>query len=577
MKISSRLQILLAILALFLSVTACIFGGSQASRTPAPGQTSAPASLGNQNLTNPAVGLEGLTSYQAVLTVGFNGTEQNAASQWTTTYTLSTDTASGTRLLSVAATGVDPNSSLDGWFGGTYHGMLLSRDGTESSCEAARIDSGSSPASLDVAAFLPLVTGASATGTEVVAGISAQHFTFSQAAVGFPGKATVKGDMWLAASGGYLVKYQLQLQGGSDVFGQGMNGTMTWDYQLNNVNSALQITLPDNCPAGLIDAPAMDGAELLNDEPGLLEFNAAASLADVAAYYEKQLPTLGYTVLFKPSQPPQQFEEETYTKPGLLLTLRIDKVADKSSHVLITLEQGQAAAQGPTPTAEPSTNPQGDAQSRLNKAFGLLFGSKAAPTPLGSYHLELTESLPVADASGKITVSAEQISADVSGADIYMKHTVNQQVQVEGYLKDGKEYTVQNGKAAPSLGTFTIDWVSWRADVITPYTIAAMGPAAKGQDTIDGRSADVFTLDTANVAPSLLTTVQSMTSFTPNSPILTAASGTAWIDQKTGALLKLNLDYTDGLKDAQGNVTQATPGHIELTISKVGAVTVNLP
>ena len=104
-----------------------------------------------------------------------------------------------------------------------------------------------------------------------------------------------------------------------------------------------------------------------------------------------------------------------------------------------------------------------------------------------------------------------------------------------------------------------------------------MGPAANGEDTIDGRSADVFTLDTANVAPSQLTMVQSMTSFTPNSPIVTAASGTAWIDQKTGALLKLNLDYTDGLKDAQGNVTQATKGHIELTISKVGAVTVNLP
>ena len=63
MKISSRLQILIAVLALFISVTACIFGGSQGSRTPAPGQTSAPgqtyapASLGNQNLINPAVAL----------------------------------------------------------------------------------------------------------------------------------------------------------------------------------------------------------------------------------------------------------------------------------------------------------------------------------------------------------------------------------------------------------------------------------------------------------------------------------------------------------------------------------------
>ena len=62
MKISSRLQILIAVLALFISVTACIFGGSQGSSTPAPGQTSAPASLGIQNLIYPAVGLEGLTS-----------------------------------------------------------------------------------------------------------------------------------------------------------------------------------------------------------------------------------------------------------------------------------------------------------------------------------------------------------------------------------------------------------------------------------------------------------------------------------------------------------------------------------
>jgi hypothetical protein len=59
---------------------------------------------------------------------------------------------------------------------------------------------------------------------------------------------------------------------------------------------------------------------------------------------------------------------------------------------------------------------------------------------------------------------------------------------------------------------------------------------------------------------------------------VTAARGQVWLDQQTGALLKASLVYEVEIKDlVSGKGIGSGAGQVELTVTQVGAVTVQLP
>jgi hypothetical protein len=167
-----------------------------------------------------------------------------------------------------------------------------------------------------------------------------------------------------------------------------------------------------------------------------------------------------------------------------------------------------------------------------------------------------------------------QISADVQAANLYLKHIVDQQVVYDGYVVNDQEYAVLNGQVENAPGTVKQDWAALQLDIVTPYSVASLGPVAQGQDSVDGRATDVFALDSTRADPSILATVQSMSLLAGIN--ITSASGTVWLDQQTGALLKLILDYTAEPKVQQGSGGSVS-GHIELIVSQVGRVSVRLP
>ena len=56
--------------------------------------------------------------------------------------------------------------------------------------------------------------------------------------------------------------------------------------------------------------------------------------------------------------------------------------------------------------------------------------------------------------------------------------------------------------------------------------------------------------------------------------------GTAWVDKQTGALLKLTLDYQEGVTDpmaANNPVMGSASGHVDFLVTQVGKTTVTLP
>jgi hypothetical protein len=235
--------------------------------------------------------------------------------------------------LTIAKTG--DNAEPDPLFLAEVSGTAYEQHGT-AGCTASVLDPAQSQVALmEPAGFLTAVIGAQPAGTETVNGLAANHFTFDERALGQAGIATTTGEMWLAASGGYLVKYTLTTQGDANTFGDGIVGTLTVDYELSGVNEPVTLQLPDDCPAGRVDAPRLPDAANVVEVPGLLSYDTAASLAEAAAFYQQQLPSLGWTVLDEPGAGEHSVMLE-YTQAGQTLTIAIT-ASDSGSRVDIVL------------------------------------------------------------------------------------------------------------------------------------------------------------------------------------------------------------------------------------------------
>ena len=114
--------------------------------------------------------------------------------------------------------------------------------------------------------------------------MAADHYTFDERALGLDGLATSSGELWVASSGGYLLKYVLKTQGDANYFGEGLAGALTLDYELTGANQPVKVTLPAGCPPGVVDAPRLPDAANIQDLPGLLSYDTATSLANAATF-----------------------------------------------------------------------------------------------------------------------------------------------------------------------------------------------------------------------------------------------------------------------------------------------------
>ncbi|MDP3045868.1 MAG: hypothetical protein Q8O07_00105, partial [Chloroflexota bacterium] len=239
--------------------------------------------------------------------------------------------------------------------------------------------------------------------------------------------------------------------------------------------------------------------------------------------------------------------------------------------------KGSASA----PTAAPAA-PSKDAQTRISdSASRLLLDDSPA---FKSFHIEASGTDPSWDQQGKkVANQGFTLKADKSGTDLYLLYTTDKlgdkaATKTEGYSingglagKDGtgKEYVLEAGKLTESLGTVSMTWVFFPLKVAMPLVVAAMGASAQGTESIDGRQADKFAVDSANAPAGVLGALGSFLT-------VTSAKGTVWIDKETGALLKCNLDYAQDFVDPPGSKTVAGKGngHIELIVTKANNTTV---
>ena len=183
---------------------------------------------------------------------------------------------------------------------------------------------------MEPAGFLTAVHGADEAGSETVNDVAAKHYTFDDRALGQMKRAKSTGEMWVASDGGYIVRYKVTTTGDAEYFGDGIAGTLTWDYELTNVNQPVTVQLPEDCPDGLIDAPVLSDAANIENLPGSLSFEMSSNLADAAAFYQEQLPSLGWKLE----------EEQAISGPSAFMRFTQD---NRQMMVTMTAEAGVTA------------------------------------------------------------------------------------------------------------------------------------------------------------------------------------------------------------------------------------------
>ena len=279
--------------------------------------------IGPFNLPDPAAGLADLAGYQAALTMAFDGTRDGAPLKWTKTYTLLAAREPPARLLTIARDGGLPDTSPV-WLaeaGGTAYDRR-----PEQGCLASALGPEGGPAAaLEPAAMLTGVLGAQEAGQETVNDVPANHYAFDERALGQLGLAKASGEVWVAAEGGYVVRYLSSTTGDADFFGAGTAGTLALDYELTGAGQPPAIVIPADCPAGLVDAPQLPDAANVDSQPGALASTTQTSLPDALAFYLSELPALGWTAVgdshAATPAPDQTTAILDFTRPGLRLTV----------------------------------------------------------------------------------------------------------------------------------------------------------------------------------------------------------------------------------------------------------------
>jgi hypothetical protein len=256
---------------------------------PAASNVEVEVGPGSFDLVDPRSGLADLAGYRQALVVSFEGTKDGQPHQWSKTITLVHTGEPLASMLTIESSGdvaaADPAVIAEAT-GALYQ---IGPDGT---CTGEPLDPTSSPIALqEPAALLGGLLGAEETGSEEANGVAALHYTFDERAMAESGRAETDGEVWVAADGGQVVRYVRTTSADAAYFGEGVEGTATWAYDLTEIGEQPAIALPPGCQ---VDAPSMVDATNLQVLPTWMGFDTTASVEEVTAFYQGQLPGRGW-------------------------------------------------------------------------------------------------------------------------------------------------------------------------------------------------------------------------------------------------------------------------------------------
>jgi hypothetical protein len=182
------------------------------------------------------------------------------------------------------------------------------------------------------------VSNARYVGAETVNNIKTKHYTYDDKAATLTIFGKVTGNIWVAADGGYVVKEDVKFTGGRGLFSAtAAKGDGKWLWELADANQPVTIKAPENCGGAGTDLPVMKDAIEKASMGDTLTYKSPSELADVVAFYQKQMPAAGWKAEGE-AQVTDQFAQLEFSKGAQKASLMLSVESDQTM-VLITVSQ----------------------------------------------------------------------------------------------------------------------------------------------------------------------------------------------------------------------------------------------
>ena len=514
----------------------------------------------------PLTGLDSLTHYKASLTVSTQEQTSSGSVNRTAQYSLSAWPAESAVFEAIDSFDTANNQPLKLTLGKVGQADYMIWNG-DSGCQVAWASDSINTDATDLSFYLYALGSGTPAGDETVAGIATHAYQVNSDSVGIQG-IQADGKVWLAASGGFLVKYHLVLTGNQALFGADGNGSKTIDYELSGINDGTPLTYPGDCLPVLTDIPASSDAQGIQRMPDDLSYTSASTQDLLKTFYDQYFTGQGWVAETENDLSTGE-KDFPYIQVSTGRTADVFLVTQAST---TSVEVQTIEAQTPQNPGQATSTPGGAANQNptilVTTALGKLLGDANTPSVFPSYTMSMNESIPGAPGN---TITTLQV--DGQGANYHFVLSSGG-TQTDAIHFNGQDYTVVNGKAQPGSAMLAVNWAMWRLDPAMIFSAAAASDlTAQAGTTLEGRQVDVYTVDSSSLGAPLPDYSMGLLPY-----VITAIQGTVWIDHATGGLLKTDLQFEANVRKP-GETTPSAPGKGELhiTVSQIGQVTVSLP
>jgi hypothetical protein len=308
--------------------------------------TSAPDAGDALNLSSRDAGLDKLKSYRMTWQAKWNSTEAGKTDatnwNWVEEYTAEPK-ALHLSWKAITPDQADKSNVMEMWQIGDTTYMMTYDDQGKGSCVSMSSDDSSSQLTKGIFSPNSLggVSNGKLVGNETINGIPARHYKYDEKGATLAAFGKVSGDVWVSAGGGYVVKDVMNWQGGAGLLGTSASskGDGNWTWELSNVDQPLDIKAPENCGGAAKGLPIMADATGKTQMGDMLIYATAGKIADVVAFYEKELPAAGWQAEGEPSVT-DEFATLQFTRDGQKAGVTITKDNDKTQ-VMINVQKSE--------------------------------------------------------------------------------------------------------------------------------------------------------------------------------------------------------------------------------------------
>lgn len=177
---------------------------------------------------------------------------------------------------------------------------------------------------------------------EVINGVVTNRYQVKNAEMVNSTLTNVDAEIWYAQEGGVIVRFAGEAQGEaySETEDINVSGIIRWEYDLTDMNSIIEIPLPENCQlaaeGGVNDLPVPENAQDLSIIGSMLSFNSPEDASVLADYYRLEMPVAGYVLSDETAY--DDFYVITYSKAEEIITIMISGVNSGGSDAIITVE-----------------------------------------------------------------------------------------------------------------------------------------------------------------------------------------------------------------------------------------------